>query len=79
VSPVPSDPRLVTVVDGNPAVSGRELKASSARNLVPAQQLKAEAVDDEQAHPGGFLEAQHVRVGVAGQRGEDGGRQVGEA
>src|ERR1700678_46599 len=30
--PVPSEPRLVTVVEGNPAVSGRELNASSARN-----------------------------------------------
>jgi hypothetical protein len=30
--PVHSDERLVTVVDGNPAVIGRELRASSDRN-----------------------------------------------
>jgi len=73
----------VTVVDGNPAGQRpgveRQLGEERRRRLVPAQQFKAEPVDDEQADASDLRQPKHVRRGVTGQRGEDGGGQVDEA
>jgi hypothetical protein len=46
---------------------------------VPAQLLKPEPVNDEQARAAGLRQAKHVRADVAGQRGEERGGQVGKA
>src|SRR5215470_16526091 len=72
---VPSVPRLVTVVAGKPAVSGLELNASSARNGAAAWCAR----NSSQPSPSTMSrQARHVPGAVAGERGEDGGGQVGE-
>ena len=63
-SPVPIEPRLVTVVAGNPAVIGLELRASSDRKGAAAgmiaQQFPAEPVHDQQAGARDGRQAEHV-------------------
>ena len=77
VSPVPSEVRLVAVVDGTPGGAGRGVGQQRGevrrRGGVPLQQLRAEAVDEEQdvRRRLGQHQAGGRREGVTAERAGD--------